>query len=358
MMVRFSDIVRIRDKASEDKGPSESRSDDQIWFSEFDILKMPRKTSSDGTETVTGRDPSEPAVVFYYKRLKEQARDIREQVKGDRTLGLSVVLEDLRHIIENQLVDDMYDYAMCAPESPEERYSHPLDVTFVALRMAQGMGYENGHLSDLGLAAFLENVGMYRVPEAILDKTGPLDEEEMAVIKGHPEMSRRILIKLGDDYRWLADVALEIHERSDGSGYPKGLKGNEISEMASIIGLADTYVAMIKRRPYRDKFLQTDAIKTIIKEEKGLFPTEVLKVFLDRISLFPVNTLVRLNNKSIGRVISTDHNQPLRPIVELICDGHGHILKDRQVIRLCDNPLLHISESIDERALTDLSFGE
>ena len=206
---------------------------------------------------------------------------------------------------------------------------------------------------ELGLAAFLENVGMYVVSDAILGKEGPLDEEEMAVIKGHPEGSRQILSSLGEDYQWLGEVALQVHERSDGSGYPKRLKGEQISETASIIGLADTYVAMIKRRPYRDKYLQTDAIKLIIKEEKGLFPTRVLKVFLDHISLFPVNTLVRLNNKSVGRVISTDHNQPLRPIIELIYDGEGKKLKDRQVIRLCDNPLLHIQESIDERALTD-----
>lgn len=358
MMVRFSDIVRIRDKASEDKSPTESRSDDQIWFSEFDILKMPREESPGEKEAPAGRDLREPAVVSYYKSLKGKAQDIREQVKEDLTLSFSAILDDLRHIIDNHLIDEMYDYAMCAPEDSGERYSHPLDVTFVALRMAQGMGYDAGNLLDLGLAAFLENVGMYRVPDAILGKEGPLDEQEMAVIKGHPETSRQILSKLGEDHQWLADVALEIHERSDGSGYPKGLKGDEISETASIIGLADTYVAMIKHRPYRDKYLQTDAIKLIIKEEKGLFPVKVLKVFLDHISLFPVNTLVRLNNKSIGRVVSTDHNQPLRPIIELICDGHGAKLKDRQVIRLCDNPLLHIAESIDERALADQSSGD
>ena len=353
MMVRFSDIVRIRDKTTRDENQVKDRPDDQLWFSEFDILKMPREEISAERPDGPGADVRGPVTVFYYKRLKEQSEIIRDTVKNGLKLSISTVLADLQHILDHNLIDEMYDFAMCAPENAGERHSHPLDVTFVSLRMGKGMGYDDGGLLELGLAAFLENVGMYLVPDGILGKEGPLDEHEMDVIKGHPEASRQILSSLGEDYQWLGEVALQVHERSDGSGYPKRLKGDQISETSSIIGLADTYVAMIKRRPYRDKYLQTDAIKLIIKEEKGLFPTRVLKVFLDHISLFPVNTLVRLNNKSVGRVISTDHNQPLRPIIELISDGEGNKLKDRQVIRLCDNPLLHIEESLDEGALTD-----
>ena len=118
--------------------------------------------------------------------------------------------------------------------------------------------------------------------------------------------------------------------------------------MAAIIGLADTYAAMIKTRPYREKYIQTDAVKYIIKEAKGLFPPRILKVFLNQISLFPVNTLVRLNNKSIGRVLSTDRNQPLRPTIELLFDAKGNKLRQGEIIGLSGNPLLYIVESIAE----------
>ena len=178
-----------------------------------------------------------------------------------------------------------------------------------------------------------------------------MTDQEWAVIRNHPEVSYQILARLGRGYEWLAEVALQVHERSDGSGYPKGLEEADISELAAIIGLIDTYVAMIKNRPYRDKFVQTDAIKFIIKEAKDLFPARILKVFLNQISLFPVNTLVRLNNKSIGRVVSTDKSQPLRPTIELMYDTHGNRLQTREFVRLADNPLLYIIESINDSEL-------
>ncbi|MFZ7112504.1 MAG: HD-GYP domain-containing protein [Desulfatiglandales bacterium] len=326
-------------------------SDEKLWFSEFAIMKVPRNDPEGGAESVSLPQYQGPATAAYHKRLADRSREIRDRVEGDQVLDPTDVRSDLNFIIDNDIVDDVYDYAMCASEHREEMYSHPLEVTFVALRLGKGMGYDRDRLLDLGLAAFFENVGMYKIPGEILCKRGRLDEKEMAVIRNHPEMSRQILLGMAEPYHRLADVALQVHERWDGSGYPKGLKGNEISETASIIGLADTYVAMIKHRPYRDKLLQTEAIKLIVKEGKGLFPARLLKVFLDHISLFPVNTLVRLNNRSIGRVVATDHKQPLRPIVELIYDGEENLLENRVVIRLCDNPLLHIVESIDERDL-------
>ena len=156
---------------------------------------------------------------------------------------------------------------------------------------------------------------------------------------------------MGEPFEWLAEVALQIHERSDGLGYPKGLTGKEISELASIIGLMDTYMAMIRKRPYRDRFIQTDAIKSIVKTQRRQFPSGILKSFLDQISLFPINTYVRLNNRSIGVVLSTEINQPLRPTVELRYDGQGNRLKKGEIIRLADNPLLYLVESVDEKKL-------
>ena len=120
---------------------------------------------------------------------------------------------------------------------------------------------------------------------------------------------------------------------------------------ASIIGLIDTYIAMIKKRPYREKFVQTDAIKFIIGEARGRFPPRILKIFLNQISLFPVGTLVKLNNKSVGRVLSTEKSQPLRPTLELLYDSLGNKLEKGEVVRLAENPLLYIVGGVNEKTL-------
>jgi len=296
-------------------------------------------------------DQGNVEVVSYYEKFVRTAMEVRDKVASGESISPSPILADLRDVLERGLGDRLYTHAMSAPDDYEEVFIHSVEVTFASLLVGKGMGYDAKRLLDLGLAAFLENVGMYTIPGVVLQKQTKLDESEVNRIRQHPEMSYQILSHLGEKYRWLAEVALQVHERADGTGYPKGLKGGEITELASIIALADTYVAMIRKRPYREKFLESDAVKFIVKEAKAQFPARVLKAFLNQISLFPLNTYVRLNNKSVGRVIATEKNQPLRPTVELFYDGMGNKLEKREIIRLSDNPLLYVLETLDEREL-------
>jgi len=344
-MVRFSDIIKETDKKAPKDEPLEKADQEETFrLSDSLILKKQEdeKVPIDPpSHDITGRD-----VAAYYKKFITRAQEVRERVKGDKGISPSPILSDLHYIIDRGMVDSLYDYAMSAQGNYDDMIIHTLDVTFTCLKVGMGMKYDIKMLLRLGLAAFLENVGMYRIPDRVLKAKGKLGEREIRLIKNHPKMSRDILSRMGERYKWLAEVALQVHEREDGSGYPSGLEGGEILELASIIGLVDTYVAMIKNRPYREKFIQTDAIKSILGASKGKFPPRIVKFFLNQISLFPVNSYIRLNNGSIGRVISTDKNQPLRPTVEILFDSSGNKLRERQVIRLSENPLLYIDSSV------------
>lgn len=349
-MVRFSDIKEIREKTVQkdtdqpkDSGASPLRLSDPP-FSELSKKEslMPEKTGLDG-------DSSDVAAL--YEKLVQSAKDIQEKVASDEAIVPSPILADLHAVIDRDLVQSLFEYAMSRHGDWKEVSIHTVEVILASLMLGRGMGYDRKKLLELGLAAFLENVGMYRIPEGILQKPTKLEPGEIERIREHPEASARILSRLGERYGWLADVASQVHERADGSGYPKGLKGAEISEFASIIGLVDSYVAMIRRRAYRDRILQPDAIRFILKEAKTQFATKTLKAFLNSISLFPFNTYVKLNNKSIGRVISTDRNHPLRPTVQVLFDGLGNKPEQREIVRLSDNPLLYIVETVDDRDL-------
>jgi HD-GYP domain-containing protein (c-di-GMP phosphodiesterase class II) len=345
-MVRFSDIINLKDgPEKEKKTPEEKGDEEKLWLSDTQILKVKEE---DVLEERPAASHVSFEVVTYYEKFLERAMDVRERVMDEQGISPSPILSDLHYVIEKDFTDELYEYAMSAREDYDEILIHMIDVTFTAMRIGKGMDYDTKKLLQLGLAAFLENVGMYRIPEGILKKRGKLETIELEVIRKHPGDGAEILAQMGKRYQWLAETALQVHERADGSGYPNGLRGEEISELAAIIGLADTYAAMIKTRPYREKYIQTDAVKYIIKEAKGLFPPRILKVFLNQISLFPVNTLVRLNNKSIGRVLSTDKNQPLRPTIELLFDAKGNKLREGEIIGLSENPLLYIVESIAE----------
>lgn len=361
-MVRFSDIIRKTDKKGSGgeapEGPVEEAEREDVMMSDSQIARVLSDTQ---ISRVRGEkaafDPSyredwSPEVVGYYESFVQRALEVRERVRADQGISPSPVLSDLHHILNNNLAEQLYEYAMFVRGDSDEIVVHGVEVTFTSLVVGGGMDYDIKMLLKLGLAAFLENVGMYKIPESILNKRGKLDNEEMAVIREHPKSSYEILAEMGERYKWLAEVALQVHERSDGSGYPYGLAGEKIYELAAIIGLVDVYLAMTRSRPYRDKMVQTDAIKFIVEEAKGLFPSKIRKVFLNQISLFPVNTYVRLNNKSIGRVLSTDRDQPLRPTIELLYDSGGNKMASREIIRLAENPLIYIVGSIHEREVS------
>lgn len=353
-MVRFSDIIKVKNKKVSKTSPKgKSIQEDKIRFSDSQIFKtVHEKRDEDQAFTETSlRHNTGIEVVSYYEKFIEKASDVQERVKGDKGISPSPVLSDLHFIIDKDLIDELYEYSMSTRQDYEDMLIHTINVTFTSLKLGKGMDYDIKMLLRLGLAAFLENVGMYKIPDNILKSTSKLGETEIKVIRKHPQVSYEILGQMGERYSWLADVALQVHERADGSGYPSGLKGGEILELASIIGLVDTYVAMIKNRPYREKFIQTHAIKSIVEAGKKLFPPKIVKTFLNQVSLFPVNSYVKLNNGSIGRVISTDKNQPLRPTIELLYDGMGNKLDKIRVIRLSDDPLLYIDSSTSEKEL-------
>jgi HD-GYP domain-containing protein (c-di-GMP phosphodiesterase class II) len=344
-MVRFSKIIKVRAKKGDEAKPAERGiRKDRFRLSESQVFKAEDEHHEHEERPLGHQERLE--IITYYEKFIERAMEVRERVQSDKGISPSPILSDLHYIIEKDLVDEMYTYAVSAQEDYDYVIIQTLDVTFTSLKVGKGMDYDLKMLLRLGLAAFLENVGMYKIPDSILRSTAELGREEVKLIKRHPEFSYEILGQLGEEYNWLAEVARQTHEKSDGSGYPLGLKGDKISEIASIVGLVDTYVAMIKNRPYREKIIQTEAIKAIVATGKNKFPPGVVKVFLDQISLFPVNSYIKLNNGAVGRVIATNESQPLRPAIELLYDKSEKRLESPQVINLSDNPLLYIEQSV------------
>ena len=121
---------------------------------------------------------------------------------------------------------------------------------------------------------------MYRIPEGILEKPAKLEPEEIERIREHPEASAKILSRLGERYEWLAEVALQVHERADGSGYPKGLKGKELNDLARMSSIVDIFGALTDARSYKPAFPAEKAF-AILEEMGPGIDQNLLKVFKD-----------------------------------------------------------------------------
>jgi HD-GYP domain-containing protein (c-di-GMP phosphodiesterase class II) len=168
----------------------------------------------------------------------------------------------------------------------------------------------------------------------------------MNLIKSHPEFAVEILNPFAAKYPKMIRAVYEHQERANGQGYPRGLKGEDICDYAQIIGICDSYEAMTHHRPHKKPLLQADSIKELISSKAKLFEPRITKMFLDEISIYPIGSYVRLNNRNIGRVVATNKNNPMKPVVNLIFDEKGIKMDPPRMVDLRSHPVLNIEDSV------------
>ncbi len=223
-----------------------------------------------------------------------------------------------------------------------------VNASIMSIKIGIGLKYTRDDLLRLGLAAILHDVGMCLIPDDILNKQGPLSPDERTLIKRHPEQGAQAIRQLGEETAWLADIVVQEHERVGGEGYPRGLKGAEVHEYAQIIGLTDTFDALLHTRPYRKRFLPHEAVRELVVKEKASFSTRILKCLIQQFSVFPLGTRVQLNTGEIGEVVELNPQYPLRPVVKVYMDP-GHVeLREPRLQNLSQTSLVHITEVVQD----------
>lgn len=161
-----------------------------------------------------------------------------------------------------------------------ETQDHTLRVTELTLQLAQRMGFPEEDMIHLRRGTLLHDIGKMGISDSILHKPGPLNDEEMAAMKRHPDYAYQLLSKT-DYLNKAIDIPYCHHEKWDGSGYPRGLKGNQIPLAARIFAVVDVYDALISDRPYRSAWDPEKAISYIRDESGRHFDPEVVRNFLE-----------------------------------------------------------------------------
>jgi putative nucleotidyltransferase with HDIG domain len=148
-----------------------------------------------------------------------------------------------------------------------DSYRHCLFVTGFAVAFAQHLGMREDDQRRLARAALLHDVGKAFIPVTILDKPGKLTDEEQSVIRQHPRLGYDALAAEGGFPPEMLDVVLHHHELLDGTGYPNGLRGNQISDIVRLTTIVDIYAALVEKRAYRQAFTHAKAFA--IMEQMG-----------------------------------------------------------------------------------------
>jgi len=233
-------------------------------------------------------------------------------------------------------------------------FTHSVNVAIISALIGIELKLSHEELEELTLGGLLHDIGKIKIDRKFLLKPGPLNREEFEKIKGHPEDGFEMVLA-ESEIGHIARMAIkQHHERQDGSGYPKGLKGNEINDCAAIVSVADIYDALSTERPYRRKLVPYEAVKTILMMtgQRGL-KEEMVRAFLSVLSIYPQGSLVRLNTGETAMVIRVNKESIIRPVIKLLLDSSNCVFKDDVKVNLLTQPYRYITSYVSDDILPD-----
>ena len=213
---------------------------------------------------------------------------------------------------------------------------HSLRSCILALAFGRHMVYTKDEINILGLGALMHDIGMAMVPKEILDKPGPLTEEEAEIIKKHVGWGTEMVFKSGGIDKMAMQFIEQHHERYDGSGYPYGLEGDSISTAGTIGAIIDVYDAITSDRGYAKGLSAEDALKKIYEWSNQDFKKELVEEFIRCMGIFPIGSLVELSTGSIGVVVTINRYRRLKPRIALVLNPDKQPYKRKIIITLLD----------------------
>lgn len=263
-----------------------------------------------------------------FKQFADIAAAIVEEVMGSG--------DTLLHLSDIRTYDDY-------------TFAHSVNVCILSVLMGDSMNYDMSRLKELALGALLHDVGKVLVPIEVLNKPGRLTPEEFSVVKNHTELGFEILRKQQDQVPLLAcHVAYQHQEKVDGSGYPRQLKGAQIHEYARIAAVADVYDALTSDRPYRKGLLPHEAYEIMMASGNTHFDMDFLHRFFNKIAVYPMGSIVRLNTGDTGIVTDVFPDLPTRPKVQIITDYSGSIIRELREVNLTKQLTIFIDKVLTE----------
>jgi HD-GYP domain-containing protein (c-di-GMP phosphodiesterase class II) len=237
----------------------------------------------------------------------------------------------------------------------EYNESHALDVSIYMITFGRFLGLDPGQIEFLGYLGLLQDVGKLRLPKELLEKHGGLSAAELELARRHVEYSVEILQATPGLPAELSRVAGLHHERHDGSGYPAGLRGDEIGMLGSIAAIVDTFDALTVRRRHAEPVSPSAAISMLYRTRGTLFDAYLVEQFIRCIGIFPIGSLVELNTGETGVVIAQNPAKRLSPRVMVIRDAAGNPMNPQKLLDLARAPKATADEPY--RILGTLEFG-
>jgi len=283
-----------------------------------------------------------------YDECLELLKQIFQKAKNNEAIECGKIKEKVDSLVEQIALDNYYLLGLTTI-STEDNYllAHCINVCIISIVIGEGLGYDRRRLQELGLAALLYDIGMVKVME-LSQKPGKLTEEEYKTLQEHPLTGAQFLGLSKDISSSIIYAAQQHHEQVNGKGYPKGLKGNQISEFAKIVAITDAYEALTHPRSHRERHNPYEALRELLKN-KDRFDYHFFKIFIQQIGVYPIGSYIQLSSGEIGTVLKVNKQFVLRPLVRIDADAQGRRFEEGKIVDLAASPTLYIKKSIEEK---------
>lgn len=252
-----------------------------------------------------------------------QAADLLDKLVADIKSGQSFEVERVEEIVTDMVESivrnpDALMWVARLREQDVTVYGHGLQVSVYLTSFGRHLGFPKQQLGMLAQIGLLLDIGKIRVPKEVLEKKGKLNEEEFEVAKTHVQHSLDILDETPNFDPQVLEAIAQHHERLNGSGYPKGLEGDEIDIYGRMAGIADCFSALIKRRPYAEAVSSYEALRSLTSWGGELFQEALVQQFVSSVGVFPVGSLIELSTGEVAIVVAHNKVRRLKPRVLIV----------------------------------------
>lgn len=253
-----------------------------------------------------------------FEKAVASARNLLLRVQGGENVPVMEVREVVSPLLQKVQEQPNFLLALSKVSNVDYYiYEHSIAVGMLSYVIARWMKVPEKEWMQVALAGTLLDIGKMKIDRKILLKPGKLTQEEFEEMKKHTLYGYQIIKSSPGLNEGVALAALQHHEREDGSGYPMGLKGNQLHLYSKIVAVADVYHAMCSDRVYQKAASPYIVVEQLMQDSYGKLDPTIVYTFVNGITQFSSGTLVELSDGSFAKIIFTDRNQPTRPMVEV-----------------------------------------
>lgn len=263
------------------------------------------------------------------ERVGEVVNEVFEDFKNGKPVSIEKSSEVMESVVDLATENKFALAGLIAMQKKGQYFlDHAISSSVLMVACCDTLGYDSKKQQEMGLGAMLHDIGMVKVPTHIINKPGKLTPDEQRILREHVVHGYNMLKDVPNIPESTLLMAYQHHERIDGSGYPRGLKGTQVAEHIQLLGIIDTYDAATSFKGYKNKISHKQALSEIMVKYKNQFSTDLVNTFVQSVGIFPLGSIVELANGVMGIITEIEMGNLVHPKLRIIYDPkQGGLIK-------------------------------